>query len=148
MRILSMKDDEFVIDQVKGSLDHKHYIYSSVRAFSANWPYVTFSGLENYLLLINVYKKKVLHRVQFAPLDEYVMVCQTFISETKDLFLVIKRGNMFQVLMLDLDEVNDRGEVDESVYRFVKIIEYSADEVGGANLTSMFVRGSSRKEVI
>ena len=50
--------------------------------------------------------------------------------------------------MLDLDELNDRGAEDESVFKFAKVIEYSSDEVMGGNLTSMFIRGSSRKEVI
>jgi hypothetical protein len=71
-----MKDDEFIIDQIDNDgTRHKSYIYSSVRAFSSNWPYITFSGLENYLLLINIYRPKMLHRLQFAPLGENVMVC-------------------------------------------------------------------------
>jgi len=123
-----MKDDEFIIDHIDNSgCCHKSYIYSSVRAFSANWPYITFSGLENYLLLINVYNQKVLHRIQFAPLGENVMVCQTFISNTKDLFLVIKKGNTFEVLMICLDELNDRGGEDESVFKFTKILEYASE---------------------
>jgi hypothetical protein len=89
-----------------------------------------------------------MHRIQFAPLKEYVLVCQTFISNTKDLFLVIKRGMIFEVLMLDLDELNDKGDEDETFFKFTKILEYSDEEVGGGSLTSMFVRGSSRKEMI
>jgi len=50
----------------------KSYIYSSVRAFSINWPYVAFSGLENYILLVNLFDRKLLHRIQFAPLDANV----------------------------------------------------------------------------
>ena len=122
MKFLSMKDDEFLIDQIASSMkakgSHESYIYSSVRAFNSNWPYITFSGLENYLLLINAYNRGVLHRIQFAPVHEYVMVCQTFISNTKDLFLVLKRGNIFQVLMLDLDEVDDKGSFDEQAFKF------------------------------
>jgi hypothetical protein len=41
-----------------------------------------------------------------APLDENVQVCQTFITNTKDLFLVIKKHETYQILMLDLDEIN------------------------------------------
>ena len=112
-----MKDDEFIIDQIDSDGSrHKSYIYSSARAFSSNWPYITFSGLENYLLLINVYKPKMLHRLQFAPLGENVMVCQTFISNTKDLFLVVRTGNLYQVLMVCLDNINDFGLEDERVF--------------------------------
>ena len=71
-------------------IDRKSYIFSSVRAFYVNWPYVCFSGLQNYLLIVNVYDRKSLHRVATAKLTDNIQVCQTFISNTKDLFLVIK----------------------------------------------------------
>jgi hypothetical protein len=93
LKSLSLKDDEFIIDQAhEGNkesetitsdmraqahcIQHageecftykafikKSYIYSSVRAFSINWPYVAFSGLENYILLVNLYDRKLLHRI-------------------------------------------------------------------------------------
>jgi hypothetical protein len=77
IKLLSMADDEFIIDQImlntqNGQLNtmsgHQTYTYTPVRAFSANWPYITFSGLENFLLLINVYNrpegsKQLLHRI-------------------------------------------------------------------------------------
>lgn len=103
LKALSLKDDEFIIDQAfegEQSCDtissemrdqahkvqyvdglhrctfktfiKKSYIYSSVRAFSINWPYVAFSGLENYILLVNLFDRKLLHRIQFAPLKENV----------------------------------------------------------------------------
>jgi hypothetical protein len=33
-------------------------------------------------------------------------------------------------------------------FEFVKVFEYSADDVGGRPFDNFFVRGSSRKEVI
>ena len=71
----------------------KSYIFSSVRAFYVNWPYVCFSGLQNYLLIVNVYDRKSLHRVATAQLNETIQVCETFISNTKDLFVVIKKDS-------------------------------------------------------
>jgi hypothetical protein len=50
--------------------------------------------------------------------------------------------------MIDLDEVDDNGHLSEDPFKFKKILEYSSEEVDGQFLTSMFVRGSSRKEVI
>ena len=56
---------------------------------------------------------------------------------------------MFKLLMLDLDSINSgEGVVDESNYRFKEILKYSAADIDNKNLNSMFVRGSSRKEVI
>ena len=69
----------------------------------------------------------MLHRMQFAPLGENVMVVQTYLSATKDLFVVIKSGNMYQVLFVCLDLLNDHGADDESVYRFTKVLEYSSN---------------------
>jgi hypothetical protein len=96
-----------------------------------------------------VYDRKSLHRVATAKLNETIQVCETFISNTKDLFVVLKQDSMFKILMLDLDSINTgEGAVDESNYRFTEVLKYSAADVGDQNLNSMFVRGSSRKEVI
>lgn len=82
-------------------------------------------------------------------MGESATVCQTFISNTKDLFVVIKTQEVFKVLMLDFDEINsNEKEVDEECFKFQQILEYSAEEVGNKSLTSLFARGSSRKEVI
>jgi hypothetical protein len=167
MKMLSMRDDEFIIDQVhyvhkhdhgaaedmklqqrivgidgnsnnsEDEDDHGHghghgdetikksYIFSSVRAFFVNWPYVCFSGLENYLFVIDVFDKKVLHRIATAKLKEEIQVCETFISNTKDLFIVIKKETKYIVMMLDLDAINaNEGIVKEESFRFKKIFEY------------------------
>lgn len=73
MKVLSLKDDEFIIDQIETEVSENEikkantYIFSSVRAFSLHWPYICFSGLENFLMVCNLYDQKVLHRVQMAP---------------------------------------------------------------------------------
>ena len=125
------------------------YIYSSVRAFSIYWPYVCFSGLENFLLVVNLYDSKILHRIQLGPLDEYIFVCQTFISNTKDLMVVIKKDKVFKVILLDLDQTNPlERKVEESSWKFETIMEYPIEEVGNTSLDFLYVRGSSRKELI
>jgi hypothetical protein len=81
-------DDEFIIDQIKEeknleisdcadhedgkNLNMKSYIFSSVNAFSFNWPYITFSGLENFLLVVNIFDRKQIYRLQLAPIDEEI----------------------------------------------------------------------------
>ena len=51
--------------------------------------------------------------------------------------------------MLDLDSINTgEGVVKESNYRFQEILQYPAADVEDKSLKSIFVRGSSRKEVI
>lgn len=98
---------------------------------------------------MSVYDRKSLHRVATAKLDENIQVCETFISNTKDLFVVIKKGSYYQIMMLDLDSINTgEGHVDESNYRLKEVLRYECSEVGHENLRSIFVRGNSRKEVI
>jgi hypothetical protein len=82
LKSLSNKDDEFIIDQAyetsgkeetihkesggqhekatdtTNQFDKKSYIFSSVRAFSINWPYVAFTGLENFIMVVNQFNKK------------------------------------------------------------------------------------------
>ena len=87
IKVLSNLDDEFIIDQVidnqkgkeSGCKDHdenglnmKSYIFSSVNAFSFNWPYVTFSGLENFLMVVNLFDRKQIYRLQLAPIHEEI----------------------------------------------------------------------------
>jgi hypothetical protein len=96
-----------------------------VRAFFVNWPYVCFSGLENYLLVVNVFDRKVLHRVATADLNETIQVCETFISNTKDLFIVIKKKTKYIIMMLDLDAINaNEGTVEEENFKLTTVYEY------------------------
>ena len=82
------------------------YLYSPVRAFSISWPYVTFSGLGNYLLIVNAFARKTIHRVQIAPEEDPINICETFITSTKDLFLVIYKEGHFILYTLNLDNIN------------------------------------------
>ena len=138
------------------------YLYSPVRAFSISWPYVTFSGLGNYLLIVNAFSRKTIHRVQIAPSHESIKICETFISSTKDLFLVIYKDSHYVLLTLNLDNINqfenkrkidggetERGDtISEDNFKFEKLLEYPASLVNNKPLLHLFIRGSSRKEVI
>jgi hypothetical protein len=129
------------------------YVYSPIRAFSCNWPYIAFSGLvENYLMILNAFDSKVVNRVQVSPDDKFVLICETFITATRDLFCIIKKENSYEMLMMDLDKTNSMeqkdGQIDEGAFKFSKVMSYTNEDVGGRSLNCMFVRGSSRKEAI
>ena len=112
------------------------------------WPYICFSGLENFLLVVNLYDRK---RVQRIELDkEKVQVCQTIISNSKDLFVVLRDKDNFMVKTLDLDEINsgEHKTLDENNFRLKLICFYPISMVNGKDLSSMYVRGSSKKEAI
>ena len=43
-------------------------MFSKYRGFSAQWPYISFQGLESeykYIWLINAYEKSILNRIIF-----------------------------------------------------------------------------------
>ena len=82
--------------------------------------------------------------------SDSILICETFITNTKDLFCVIKRENQYEILMLDLDKINvqENTEIEADAFHFEKITSYTNSEVGHRNFNSIFVRGSSRKERI
>lgn len=85
-RILSMRDDKYLFDktefkesvEIQDQVDQEQsqkrtysyydkkswvYTYSAMTAFSINWPYVTFTGLTNHIILINAFDKRNLRRI-------------------------------------------------------------------------------------
>ena len=77
--MIGMKDDEFTLDHacwiikenfnkwrnltekvlnnsIKENLEMFHYTYQVVNAFSINWPYVAYSGLNNELVILNAFQ--------------------------------------------------------------------------------------------
>ena len=86
-----------------------------------------------------------------------MQVRDTYITTTKDLFFILRNDDRYIVYTLDLDNLNTfEKKVDpkrpivknEDLYDFEKVFEYTAEEVEFMPLDDMFVRGSSRKEVI
>ena len=60
-----------------------------MRAQSTSWPYFAYSGFSNYLLLINAFNRKFIQRILVAEEHENVTICDTYISDTYDLFILI-----------------------------------------------------------
>jgi hypothetical protein len=69
--------------------EYLYFIYSPLRAFSVQWPYVCLSGLANYVLIVNAYDKNVLRRIQVGSRDAKITISETFITETLDLYVLI-----------------------------------------------------------
>ena len=129
-------------------------------AYSINWPYVTFSGLSNTLVIINAFERRIIHRIEIAPPHaqeaisyERASIEQTFITDTKDLFVLIRDQNHYLVYTIDLDKTNFK-EIDDatdiiSAFRLGEpILKYHEESVNFKNVLAFHVRGSSRKEKI
>ena len=59
-------------------------------------------------------------RIQIAPEDEKIQVCQTFISNTHEVFILIQKGDKYIMKSLDLDKINpfEHEEVNPKDYKF------------------------------
>lgn len=82
------------------------YKFGSISAFSTCWPYIAFSGLGPYMLISNVYNKYHLHRIQIGEEGKSCKIFNSFISDTKDLFVMTLKDGKYMMYTLDLDNLN------------------------------------------
>lgn len=140
--LIGMKDDEFTLDFAKWLMivdkqqtmnittlaekilnhslivemrEKRRLTYSVVNAFSINWPYVAYSGLDNELVILNAFQQDQVHRVELCDAEEEIDILATFITDTRDLFVLVHRikRHLYDLYMLDLDACNEREQDDE-----------------------------------
>jgi hypothetical protein len=137
---------------VQRGIHYYTYIFSPLRATSIAWPYIVITGLGNIVLIMNAFQKRVVRRVQVAEKTAKVLIGETFMTETKDLFILIQDQIHYNLYMIDLDESNEHeleGKIDPaSLYRMKFLFRYTEDQVKKKPLKQIHVRGSSRKEPI
>ena len=131
------------------------FIFSQMRAQSTSWPYFAYSSLSNYMLLVNAFNRKNIERIQLAPENESITICDSYITDTYDLFILILSKETYKLYMIDLDEANvnemDEEELNEVQKRSAcsitePIYEYKAEDVDHKVFYGLHARGSSRKE--
>ena len=166
----SLLDDEFVVDKIerkkydfstntsaammavqtlqKRDQKMNSYKFSSISAFSTCWPYICFSGLGPYMLISNVFNKEHLYRIQIGEEGQSCKICTSFISDTKDLFVMTLKDGKYMMYTLDLDNLNFFKDTKNVHLKFEFLFEYEDSYVNFSELKDIHVRGSSRKEVI
>ena len=82
-------------------------------AFSINWPYVAFSGLNSTLVVVNAFNRKMIHRIEMPQTQ--ILVLKTFITDTNDLFALALCQKHYLVYMIDLDESNVKENTTKSL---------------------------------
>lgn len=101
--------------------------------FHINWPYVTCSGLSsNSIFVINFFDRKLIHRIILPK--EVNKVCDTYITDTNDLFVLTQVDTKYRLYTLDLDASNKFEKEDYNLfteydYKMTNIFEYSASDV-------------------
>lgn len=106
-------------DEVKIVQDNVSYIkcvFSAIRAFSMNWPYTCFAGIGNHLVIANAFEDYILHRICIYEGEEFFQICDTFISDTKDLYVMILQNSTYILYRLDLDKFNTKGKTNKEFY--------------------------------
>jgi len=159
--MVGMDDDEFNLDRAAWQVNeakqiqnvvYNHYIYAVGNAFAINWPYISFSGLDNDLTILNTFDIDVSHRVIISTEGEEINICATFISDTRDLFTLVHRYSKQEYVLykLDLDNCNPRENSDSTdlsqMYKNLEILKYSEEAVNSKNFSQIHLRGSSAKE--
>lgn len=118
-------------------------------AFSINWPYVAFSGLNSTLVVVNAFNRKMIHRIEMPQTQ--TLVLKTFITDTNDLFALALGQKHYLVYMIDLDESNVKENTTKSLGDLFNIgepiLKYHEDQVQRKKIMAFHVRGSSRKEI-
>ena len=100
------------------------------------------------MLIVNIFDKEHLHRIQIGEDGKNCKICNSFISDTKDLFVMTLKDGVYMLYTLDLDELNFFKHKNEVHQRFQLLFSYEDDYVGFKELKDIHVRGSSRKEII
>ena len=126
-----------------------------VTAFSINWPYVCFSGLNDRLVIYNCFQREYLHRVELVDEGEKINIKQTYITDTNDLYAMVQSDDYYYLFEIDLDaqDIEKIEELESNINslfymgRKQPILQYNRDIVdqGQGQLNNMLVRGSSRK---
>lgn len=85
---------------------------NAIRAFGFNWPYLSFSGLGNDILVINCYDHEQIHQVQIGKKEEKMTIIDTYITDTNDLFIAtqvkVQQVIKYKIFYIDLDKSNIR----------------------------------------
>ena len=129
-------------------------VFSAIRAFSTNWPYFACAGFQNYLILINCFDSKFIQKIQLANESQNITICDSFMSDTYDLFVLIQQDGEYKLHMVDLDAANvnefdgdDLNDEELTTYKIGEpIYQYNQDDVEGRQFLKLYARGSSRKE--
>lgn len=89
-------------------LNFKVFRLNYMGAFSMNWPYLAFSGLQNDLIILNAHDQDHTHRLLVSPPNVDIMICENFITDSRDLFCLvyIYEEKRYYLYHLDLDKSN------------------------------------------
>lgn len=159
--IASLDFDEFnldgfyfnMTDELTANLDYAkdRFYYSSLRAFSFNWPYICYSGLDiNSIIIVSVFDQQF-QRILFPrDIRSQVQILKTFITETMDLLILVDLDGVgfneiktYQIYIIDLDKINIHTRESHLVETIIMehLVTFTSEHVGLEDIEELFVRG-------
>lgn len=90
---------------VTEAANFKQYISATNKAFSFNWPFVAFSGLNEQLVVANAFTQEYMNLIDIAHKPDCQIV-KTVISDTFDLVVCVKSKSLYTIYLIDLEQDN------------------------------------------
>ena len=119
---------------------------SETEGLKFNWPYLTYKGFKNDMVIINMATKDTSVSVE---LPEYVKkVSKSFITEAFDLYVLAEDDESYYLLHIDLDKFKDANQKKDQIFRVKEKFDFSKDLVDNKMMFDFHVRSSSNKEKI
>ena len=86
--------------------------------------------------MINAFDRRFVHRIEFEEEWESIVITDTYLTESNDLFVMVQRTDEYSLYMIDLDASNlreiKRSGCDERLYSPGKpILTYNRKDVEG-----------------
>ena len=78
-------------------------------AFSINWPFVAFSGIDDYIVVYSAAYLSLIHRIQIIsnPTRSF-KIFQTCIADSKDVYVLAYTQEQFQLYSVDLNHFDPK----------------------------------------
>ena len=85
-------------------------------------------------MLFNAFDRKYLRQIQIAPPAEEIRICESCVTETHDLFMVVQKRDKYIVYMVDLDgsnikEIHGKSYTLRNRYKLQTVFEYTQEDV-------------------
>ena len=82
---------------------------------------MAFSGLTNHIVVVNAFEMNIIHRIELGVPEKYVKIYQSFITNSKDLFVMVYMDKQYQLFKFDLDlsHIKNCNEIDKMRSEFM-----------------------------
>ena len=109
--MLSLNNETFSIDKVDLTENKtEQFNFPNIVGATFDWPYLAFSTIDRHLFIYNVFQSDKLHMVELWNKNtKNLCLRYTYITEEKDMIIVLSTLETYYVYKIDLDQINPKG---------------------------------------